>query len=196
MSIYADLSTYICSKNFKVVLDILKKNTELDVTHNDGSFFRIAIENKSTDIVEALLNHFTERQLGPLREYFEKYETTGLEVYRDNYIQYGILLNKIKDLLEMTIEDIELTVDMKRVLSQYVDFGDAEDDDITTLDLLDEDSSTSTDNSAMKYDQHSSSEEKDRDSFMSEENQRNSEESLNAHHEDELFIQLIGNIDV
>lgn len=188
------LLNYVCWQHIDSAKDLLEKNRMLDVTYRDGEYFIISIQDNSFNIAEALLNHFKEYQLDPLRQDFEKYEETQNIKYQDNYVKYATLLQKIRNILEVAIEDVTLSEEMQKVLSKYLEFGDEQEDDITTLDLLDEDSSTFTDNSAMKYAHHRSSEEKDRDSFMNEENQRNSEESLNTHYEDELFIQLIGHI--
>jgi len=126
---YRLLSRYICRNNDdNEVLEILKKDNTLDVMHDSGSFFNIAIEVNNPNIVKALLKHFERNRLQLYQDHYEKFKETNLEQYRDHSQQYLTLKNKVKGILETAIEDVDLSEEMKEVLSPYIDLSSNEHD--------------------------------------------------------------------
>jgi hypothetical protein len=171
------MASLVCYKNHQDVIDFLNQNRSCDVTYRDGEYFIISIQDNSVDIVKALLEHFKEYQLGPLKKDFELYEETQDIKYQENYAKYVMLFQNMRDILEIAIEDVDLSEDMKTALSEYLDFGDGCDDDFS-LDVLDQASSDSC-ACTQDHDYHTSSDV----SLSSNEYKRDSEESTDANDE-------------
>jgi succinate dehydrogenase flavin-adding protein (antitoxin of CptAB toxin-antitoxin module) len=112
MSNYQKLSTYICWNNnysLKWVSDVLKSDESLDVMQDDGKLFWVSIELGNIEITKALLDYFEEHQLSK---------------YQEDIAEYHLLKCKMRDILEVAIEDVELTKEMEELLSKYIDFSD------------------------------------------------------------------------
>jgi hypothetical protein len=105
---YDELSDHICSGHSKQVLDILRKNQNLDVTHKGGKFFTISVEGGNTEIVQALLDYFEENQLKSCA----------------NSQEQGILKMEMTGILRIAIEDVKISEEMKKTLSSYINFDD------------------------------------------------------------------------
>ena len=102
---YIQLSDRISWKNKLLVSNILNKNTDLDLTYNEGEFFTLAIEGNSVEIVKTLLDYFNNNQLAK---------------YKSGSIEYLLLKNKMRDILEIAIEDVSLSEEMDEVLNPYL----------------------------------------------------------------------------
>ena len=102
---YIQLSDRISWKNKLLVSNILNKNTDLDLTYNEGEFFTLAIEDNSVEIVKTLLDYFNNNQLAK---------------YKSGSIEYLLLKNKMRDILEIAIEDVSLSEEMEEVLNPYI----------------------------------------------------------------------------
>jgi hypothetical protein len=111
---YIQLSDRISWKNGPLVSNILNKNIDLDLTYNEGEFFTLAIESNSVEIIKTLLDYFNNNQLAK--------HTSGTT-------EYLLLKNKLRSALETAIEDVELSQEMKKVLSPYIDFESSENND-------------------------------------------------------------------
>jgi hypothetical protein len=108
---YIQLSDRISWKNVSLVSNILNKNIDLDLTYNEGEFFTLAIENNSVEIIKTLLDYFNENHLSK---------------YTSGSTEYLLLKNKMRDILEVAIEDVSLSEEMKEMLSPYIDFEGSE----------------------------------------------------------------------
>jgi len=108
---YIQLSDRISWKNVSLVSNILNKNTDLDLTYNEGEFFTLAIESNSVEIAQTLLDYFNKNQLAK---------------YTSNSTEYLLLKTKMRGMLEVAIEDVSLSEEMKQVLSPYIDFEGSE----------------------------------------------------------------------
>ncbi len=107
MKDYIELGNRISWQDNKLVTKLLLLNKNLDILHDNGSYFIRAVESNSADIVKSLLDYFEKNQLS---------------AYKEGCHEYHILKNKMHDILEMAIEDVELSLEMKQVLSSYLDF--------------------------------------------------------------------------
>jgi len=110
---YTNLSNAIRWGNQSMLLNTLNKNSDLDLTYKEGKFFILAVEDNNIKIVEPLLDYFNNNQL-------VRYENRSLE--------YILLKNKMRDVLEIAIEDVSLSEEMKKQLSLYINFEDEEQD--------------------------------------------------------------------
>jgi len=119
MKDYIELSNSISWKNKDFVQDILSKNKSLDLLYRDGKFFNMAIENDCIDIVVSLVSYFKNYQLAK---------------YTPDSTEYLLLKNKLRSALETAIEDVELSQEMKKILSLYIDFDGSEHNDSFTDD--------------------------------------------------------------
>lgn len=108
---YIKLSNYVSYGNVALVENCLKENVDIDLTCDQGKIFISPVENDRVDILNLLLNYFNNYQLS-------KYEYSSQE--------YSYLKNKLKTILEIASEDVELSDKMKDTLSSYlhVDLND------------------------------------------------------------------------
>lgn len=111
---YIKLSDRISWNDKSLVCDLLERNKDLDITYKDGKFFIMAVEDNNIEIVKILLDYFNDNQL-------VKYTTGSAE--------YLLLKNKLRDILEIAIEDVDLSREMKEALSPYIDFEGSENND-------------------------------------------------------------------
>ncbi len=109
MKDYEDLSDRIGANRCSMVINLLNKNTNLDLMYDNGTFFKMAIENNSHDIIKVLLDYFEENQLS---------------AYKENSYEYSILKGKMRDILKFAINSVELSSETQKVLSSYLDFHD------------------------------------------------------------------------
>lgn len=129
---YIKLSDRIGWKSKELVEDILRKNIDLDLTYNEGELFTLAVENNCVEITKKLLSYVNDNQLAK---------------YNSGSTEYLLLKNKLRDILETAIEDIEVSQEMKEVLSLYINFEGSENND----DLLENE--VYTDNNLILKDQ-------------------------------------------
>lgn len=101
---YGSLTTYICRDDYEEVLDILAKDKSFDVMHEEGKFFNLAVESNSHNIIKALLEYFEENQL---------------KLCKDEYTRLS-LKQKMLDIIEIAIEDNELSPEMQSILNPYL----------------------------------------------------------------------------
>lgn len=111
---YIKLSDRIAWKNRSLVEDILSHNEDLDLLHKNGKFFKMAIEDNSTDIVEILLEYFQKNQFG-------KYDSQSIEYYN--------LRTQLVEVIEIALDEVTLSAEMKKILSLYIDFDGSEHND-------------------------------------------------------------------
>ena len=109
MSDYEDLADRIGAKRYSMVVSLLNRVSGLDLTYDSGTFFKMAIENGNSDIVQVLLEYFEQNQLSSYK--------------KDSY-EYAILKGKLRDILEEATEYNELSSKMQDILSPYLDFSD------------------------------------------------------------------------
>jgi hypothetical protein len=107
------LSDFIASNRGDLVSDILSNTKDLDMTYSDGNFFRLAIDNNNHSVTRDLLSYFESNQLSQCKP---------------SSIKYILLKDKIKNILEVAVEDVELSQGMKGILSPYIDFEGSERD--------------------------------------------------------------------
>ena len=125
---YTNLSNAIRWGNQSMLLDTLDKNSDLDLTYKEGKFFILAVEDNNIKIVEPLLGYFNNNQLAK---------------YTMGSIEYLLLKNKMRDILEIAIEDVSLSEEMKEILSPYInsegshyDIDDYQESNLENFDLV------------------------------------------------------------
>lgn len=112
MTNYHQLSDRIAARKYSMVKTLLSEDKSLDITYENGRFFKISIKDNSYDIVKALLNYFEEKQLSR---------------YDINSEKYNELRAQLKNILEDVIEEKDLSLKMQEVLSPYINFEDSVD---------------------------------------------------------------------
>jgi len=105
MKDYIELGNRISWEDNNLVTKFLLLNKNLDVLHDNGSYFIRAIESNSYDIVNTLLEYFESNQLS-------KYEPRTYE--------YSSLKKKMYDIVKLSIEDVDLTKEMQKILTPYL----------------------------------------------------------------------------
>ena len=105
MKDYTELGNRISWEDNNLVTKLLLLNKNLDVLHDNGSYFIRAIESNSYDIVNTLLDYFQSNQLS-------KYEPRTYE--------YSSLKKKMHDIVKLAIEDVDLTKEMQKILTPYL----------------------------------------------------------------------------
>lgn len=113
MKEYIKLGNRISAQNEDLVKDILSSNNNLDVLHGKGTFFIRSIENNNIKIVEALLEYFEKNQLS-------KYDSRSIEYYN--------LKTQLIEIIDIAIDEVNLSSEMKEILSPYIDFEGSEHD--------------------------------------------------------------------
>ena len=108
---YTNLSNGIRWGNQAMLLNTLNKNSDLDLTYKEGKLFILAVEDNNVKLVEPLLDYFNTNQLAK---------------YTSGSTEYLLLKNKMRDILELAIEDVSLSEEMKEILSPYIDFEGSE----------------------------------------------------------------------
>ena len=122
MTNYHKLSDRIAAKKYSMVKTLLSQDKSLDLTYGEGTFFNMSIRNNSQEIVKILLFYFKENQLSK---------------YDSNSEEYDDLKNKLKEILITATEDVDISPEMKKVLSPYIDFEDSVDSRLTDFDEFD-----------------------------------------------------------
>lgn len=113
-----NLSRYICLGWPKQVQNILDRDYSLDLMAYDGQFFNIAVEQKNCDVVKVLLDYFERRQL------------TKFPAGSNEFLW---LKKQMSDVIQVAIEDVELSKDMEELLNLYLPKEETTDYDIEDL---------------------------------------------------------------
>jgi len=119
MKQYTSLADRIGAKKYHMVMSVLNNNKEIDVTYNEGEFFIISIKQNSTGIVKALLDYFKQNQLS----------SHSINKVEDMPKEDQLLMLKIRNILDVATQDVDLSQEMKEVLSPYIDFEGSENHD-------------------------------------------------------------------
>jgi hypothetical protein len=134
------LARHIRREDYQDAMDILQNDNSLDVTFKEGTYFIMAIEANNHNFTKALLDYYKEHQLKPYVEHFNKFkENTSKIEYAKLAYQYISLEEKLKGILAIAIEDVELTSEMQKVLEPYLDFSNNNHDqdfDVVNDDVL------------------------------------------------------------
>lgn len=109
MKIYYSLSDRVAAKKHSMVKRLLDDNLNLDLTYDNGTLFTMSIENNSYDILKVLLEYFEQNQLS---------------AYKQGSYEYSLLKGKIRNILEQAIECTDISLEMQKILSPYLDFND------------------------------------------------------------------------
>jgi len=102
------LYTFFCSNNSSNILFLLKEFDGIDVLYQNGFFFSCAISKENIEICKALLDYFETKQ-------FPRKNT-----------EYEEAKNKLIEILENATDSVDLSLEMKQVLSPYIDFESSE----------------------------------------------------------------------
>ena len=99
-----------CSLNdAKLVKQLLNIFDDVDVLYNEGIFFDFAISKGNTDILEALLTYFENKQFPEKNNDYEEAKT------------------KLIKLLKNAIDQVDLPARIKELLNPYIDFEESTD---------------------------------------------------------------------
>jgi hypothetical protein len=104
-TVYIDLYDDCRWNNTDGVKQILKQNSNLDITHKEGIYFRFIIKNNNVAMLNTLL------------EYFEKTQLRG-----DSENQYAIPLakHKLQVILQNAVNTFDISEKMQDTLNQYL----------------------------------------------------------------------------
>ena len=108
--IYSDLNNYISLNYISEVKDVIEiYPNNLNILHDDGIFFSLAISNKNIEILEILLNYFHKTEL-------EKHMHTDIKSFVK--IQNK---KKLLDILQNAVETYGSSEELDKFLNQYHD---------------------------------------------------------------------------
>ena len=114
-----NLYTFFCTNNTSNIKTILEIFNEIDVLYENGIFFEFALsKGNNVDVCKALLSYFENKQFPEKNREYE--EAKG----------------KLIEILENITSDMDISSEMQKVLSPYIDFEDSV--DIAKLSDLDE----------------------------------------------------------
>jgi hypothetical protein len=103
-----DLYDYCRWNDSKNVKKLLKKSSDIDILDDRGIFLRLAISGNNLEILKSLLTYFEEKQ----------FSTKNTE--------YHQVREKLVEILENATDSIELSPEIKEVLSPYIDFENSD----------------------------------------------------------------------
>lgn len=113
-----NLYAFFCTNNINNIKKTLDVFNQVDVLYENGTFFAFAISKGNVDVCKALLNYFEKKQFPEKNREYE--EAKG----------------KLIEILENITSDMDISSEMQKVLSPYIDFE--ENIDIARLSDLDE----------------------------------------------------------
>lgn len=102
---YIKLSNYISWDDAKEVKRLLEKEDDIDLTYNEGLFFKLAIKHDNNEILNVLI------------EYFDK---TQLKEKELDSMDYKLLKYELRKILENAVDSFEISEEMERVLAPYL----------------------------------------------------------------------------
>jgi len=102
---YVDLSNAIRWDNEDLLAKALS-NTPLDLTYDNGTFFNLAVDVGDVKIVKMLIGYFFAHPA----DHYKQNNTVPIEL---------ILKKKLHDIIEVAVEDVILSDEMKELLSEY-----------------------------------------------------------------------------
>jgi hypothetical protein len=106
--LHYNLYNYCSLNNFDKAKSVLTKDLgNIDVMYKNGALFEFSIIKNSTEMLKALLTYFEEKQF-PIKN-----------------SEYQEAREKLIKILENSIS-VELSLEMKKILSPYIDFEDSE----------------------------------------------------------------------
>jgi hypothetical protein len=114
MKDYIRLSDSVTGKNVALVREILRGNTSLDMTCDDGELFILSIRKDNVEVTKLLL------------EYYKNHQLSQFSVGSS---EYNILQFHFNDAIRTATEGRTLSSEMKALLSPYIDFEGNECDD-------------------------------------------------------------------
>jgi len=94
----------------KTILELLYTFDDINVLYENGSFFYSAISKENIEVCKALLDYFENKQF-PIKD-----------------VQYQEERSKLIEILENATDSVELSIEMKNILSPYINFESSEDD--------------------------------------------------------------------
>jgi hypothetical protein len=94
----------------KTILELLYTFDDINVLYENGSFFYSAISKENIEVCKALLDYFENKQ------------------FRIKDVQYQEERSKLIEILENATDSVELSIEMKNILSSYINFESSEDD--------------------------------------------------------------------
>lgn len=93
----------------KTVLELLCTFDDINILYENGAFFNSTISKNNFEICEKLLDYFENKQ------------------FSSKNIEYEEAKNKLIEILENATDSIELSIEMKNILSPYINFECSED---------------------------------------------------------------------
>jgi hypothetical protein len=102
------LYTFFCRDNSLNIFSILKTFNGINVLYENGFFFSYAISKGNIEICQALLDYFETKQ------------------FPKKNLQYEEARNKLVEVLENIVEEMDISSEMKKVLSPYITFEGSE----------------------------------------------------------------------
>lgn len=132
------LKNYCNWNNSQDVKTFLSKNSDLDVLHNEGMCFKLALKNSNAQVMSLLL------------EYYERQNLTG----DDNSIEYKVARHNLQQVLENVLQFYEATPEIYQVMNKYLPINKSSDDKSDSENLGDFDYFTTDEdtNKAFFYD--------------------------------------------
>ena len=99
------LYNYVRWDDNKNVIKMLNNYPEIDLTHEGGICFQIAIKHNNKELLNTLLEHFEQIQL-------KEKEVDSIE--------YKLLKYELRKTLEEAVDSFEISEEMEKVLAPYL----------------------------------------------------------------------------
>jgi len=108
------LYNYCCWNDTNQIIKILdrynKDSDEINILYENGAFLNSSISKNNFEMCKSLLDFFENKQF-PIKD-----------------VQYQEERSKLIEILENATDSVELSIEMKNILSSYINFESSEDD--------------------------------------------------------------------
>ena len=114
------LSDYCRWDKYKNAIKLLKEHDDLDLTKENGIYFRFAIKHNNIQLLNALLEYYTK---------------TKLQADDHDSMEYKIASFKLRSILQSAINSFEVSDEMQKNLDSYISIAeDTTEDELTDYD--------------------------------------------------------------
>ena len=115
------LSDYISWDDNDKVVKMLNQHSDIDLTYDDGIFFKLAVKHNNVKIVKELFGYLNR---------------TKLQIKEIDSIDYKLAKSKISQILQDAENSFEVSEEMQQVLAPYVPNNDEESQGSETGDCI------------------------------------------------------------
>ncbi len=132
MKKYAHLHDYCRHDKNSKAKRLLQEDQDIDLTHADGIYFKLAVKHKNLEMLNILLDYYTK---------------TKLQADDHDSMEYKVASFKLRNILQEAIDKFEVSGEMQKALDPYISIAE----DTTDEELTDHENSEARDRSQWSH---------------------------------------------